>query len=413
MLIHPSRVSGQILIQPSKSYLHRLIICAALSGAKCTIHNVNASEDISATLSALYTMGLCTYKATRNDLVISKGDGRVKGDVDCGESGSTLRFLIGVALTLNEEVTFVGHGRLMERPQSVYEELCKKHNFTFKADNHSITVKGQLKAGPYSLRGGVSSQFITGLCLGLAKTGGKSTIEVTDNLESAGYVDVTLDVLDAFGVNVGIKDNTICVDGRVQHREEIYCPGDWSHAANFACMGAALGGVSLKGLDYPSLQRDSHIISILQNMGAVIECNKNQIVFNGSRLHGVDIDGTNIPDIIPVLAVLAGVCQGSCRIYGIDRLRYKESDRIAATVGLINAIGGNAKEVGDEIIITGVKAYKGGNACACNDHRIAMAAAVASVYADGDIALDEPGCVKKSAPEFWKEFAGLGGSFVF
>lgn len=413
MLIHPSRVSGEILIQPSKSYLHRLIICAALSGGDCTVHNVNASEDISATLSSLYTMGLCTYKATRNDLVISPGDGRIKGAIDCGESGSTLRFLIGIALTLGEEVTFTGHGRLLQRPQSVYEELCKKHSFLFKADDRSVTVKGQLKAGAYCLKGGVSSQFITGLCLGLAMTGGKSTIEITGNLESAGYVDVTLDVLGAFGVNVGMKNNTICVDGRVQPRDEVYCPGDWSHAANFACMGAVSGGVALKGLDYPSLQRDSYIISILQNMGAVIECNKNEIVFNSSRLDGVDIDGTNIPDIIPVLAVLAGVCQGSCRIYGIGRLRYKESDRIAATVGLINAIGGNAKEVGDDIVITGVPAYSGGNACACNDHRIAMAAAAASVYADGDITLDEPGCVKKSAPEFWKEFAGLGGSFVF
>lgn len=410
MLILPNKLAGSVHIQPSKSYLHRLIILSAISGSPCTVENINESDDILATLNGLFTLGLCEYKIQGTSVDITPGNGIVKGPVDCGESGSTLRFLIPLALTMNEEVSFIGRGRLLERPQDVYAALCEKHGFTFIHNADSIIVKGDLKPGTYAIEGSTSSQFFTGLCLALAYTGGSSTIEITDTLESLGYVDVTINTLSAFKVDVEMKNNTIRVNGRVTSPGKIVCPGDWSHAANFACLGAVNGGLSMSGLDTGSFQGDREIIDILISMGAQVLVNSEEIALLPATLSPTNIDGRDIPDIIPVLAVLMGALYGDCIISNIGRLRIKESDRIEATVDLINGIGGCATAGEDYISIYGVGEYTGGNVKTHNDHRIAMAAAVASVYSREPIQIDNDGCVNKSAPDFWNEFTSLGGS---
>lgn len=409
MRIIPNKLNGEILIQPSKSYLHRMLIMAGLSGETVTVRNVNRSDDVLATLNALLMMGIAGYEFSDNSVTISKGDGIIKGKVDCNESGSTLRFLIGVALSMGKEITFVGRGRLLERPQSVYEDLCAENGFAFAHNSSSITVNGKLESGVYRLAGDVSSQFITGLLMGLSCIRGQSAIEIIGNMESVGYIDITIEVMRTFGVNVHRYGNTISICGGIFAPKEVFAQSDWSHGANFAVMGALCGDITVKGLLRHSLQRDCAVIDLLTMMGADIVEDNGNIVFNGGSLKGIDIDGRDIPDIIPVLCVVIGLCEGRHRITGIGRLRIKESDRIKSTCDLINGLGGKAKEENDDIIIDGVKEYCGGKVSSYNDHRIAMAVAVASCRCNGIIELDDGSCVAKSAPAFWNEFIALGG----
>lgn len=407
MKILPKRLSGEIMIQPSKSYLHRMLIMAALSGQVVEIRNVNYSEDIKATLSALSMMGLAEHEKGKDSVTVIPGDGRIKGTVDCGESGSTLRFLIGVALTLGREVVFTGRGRLMERPQTVYEDLCYKYGFTFERDGDMLRVCGRLQEGDYSIAGNISSQFASGLLMALSTIGGK--LEIIGTIESAGYIDITLEVMRKFGTHIHTFGNTFSVERGIIAPKEVTAQGDWSHATNFVCMGAKYGGITIKGLDNHSNQRDKAGVIILRRMGAQITEDEDGVSLAPSELVGTAVRGSDIPDIIPALCVVLGVCNGVHKVSRVGRLRIKESDRIAATCNLINAIGGKAAASDDTITIIGVKEYTGGRVSSCNDHRIAMAAAVASCYSLGPIVLDDGDCVKKSAPAFWQEFASLGG----
>lgn len=409
MKIFPNKLRGEIYIQPSKSYLHRMMIMAALSRQPVEISNVNYSEDIKATLSALEAIGLANYECREDRVKISPGRGNVEAVADCGESGSTLRFLIGVCLTLGKEVVFTGHGRLMERPQNVYAQLCEEHGFSFKRQEDRLSLCGKLSSGSYSMAGNVSSQFISGLIMALSAVEGSSRVDITGEIESAGYLDITLEVMQQFGVDVSMEGKRIYVRGGINAPRTVEAPGDWSHGANFACMGAKSGGVTITGLNALSNQRDRYVIDILRSMGARVKEDGGKISFEPADLKGMDIDGRDIPDIIPDLSVLLGICPGTHKITGIGRLRIKESDRVASTCQLINNIGGKAYANGESITIEGVKSYKGGRVSAYNDHRIAMAAAVASCYCLDIIELDDGKCVSKSAPAFWKEFTALGG----
>lgn len=412
MKINPERLEGTIYLQPSKSYLHRIIIMSALSKRTVRIDNVNYSEDIKATLGALNTMGIAKYERNKSSLLISPGDGKIKGEIDCGESGSTLRFLIALGLTMDRELVFTGHGRLMERPQNVYSELCASLGFLFKQQGDKLKIRGNLEAGEYSLPGNVSSQFISGLLMALSKIDGKSSLNITGKLESSGYVDITCDVLKTFGIYVDRAENKVSVKGGISAPDTIRAQGDWSHAANFACMAAKSGGITLKGLDVKSLQKDRQVIDILKTMGADIVTLQDGAEFLQSEIKGMDIDGRDIPDIIPVLCVLLGVCPGRWTVKNVSRLRIKESDRVEAVCRLINNLGGKAESTENSIIIDGVKHYTGGRVSSFNDHRIAMAGAVASCYSKGIIEIDNGGCVAKSAPDFWKEFLSLGGKIT-
>lgn len=412
MKIMPSKLSGEIRIQPSKSYLHRMIIMAALSKRKVEIHNVNYSDDINATLSALKTMGLADYICKDNSVVISKGDGEIKGIVDCNESGSTLRFLIALGLTMDKDIVFTGRGRLMERPQEVYKDLCQSRGYTFENTGDYLKVKGNLKAGSFSIQGDVSSQFISGLMMALSAYDGESEIVVTGKAESVGYIDITIEVMNMFGVMAKRDRNRIYVNGSIAAPSEVTAQGDWSHAANYACACAKSGGLVLRGLVLNSPQKDCTVVDILKSMGADLIAGEDGIRFESSELSGVDIDGSNIPDIIPVLCVLLGVCEGVHTVRGIGRLRIKESDRIESTCVLINGIGGKVECSEDSITTYGVDSYTGGSVSSYNDHRIAMAAAVASCFSLGIIELDNPACTAKSAPAFWQEFTALGGKIM-
>ncbi|MBQ5851017.1 MAG: 3-phosphoshikimate 1-carboxyvinyltransferase, partial [Lachnospiraceae bacterium] len=264
MKLYPSRLRGEITIQPSKSYLHRMIIMSALSGKRVEINNVNYSQDVLATLLALKAMGLCDYEKKESSVIIKKGRKNPSKVIDCNESGSTLRFLIALGLAMDKELTFIGRGRLMERPLNVYESLCKEKGWDFALNDKVLKIKGSLKAGDYIIRGDVSSQFISGLMMALSKIQGNSTITVTGKMESVGYIDITLEVLRLFGVKAGRNDNIISITGGIAPPKTVTVQGDWSHGANYACIGGKNGGLVLKGLESSSAQRDSSIIDILR-----------------------------------------------------------------------------------------------------------------------------------------------------
>ena len=410
-----SLLSGEITIQPSKSYLHRLIILSGLMGKTIKIKNVNYSDDINATLDCMKNLGLIDYVKNSDSIDILKGNGQLNGTLNCNESGSTLRFMIPLALTMGESVTLCGKTSLMNRPLGLYENLCKDKGFEFTRNGDTLTVNGNLNDTEYTLPCDVSSQFITGILLSMVKNRTCGKITLSGKIESRGYIEITLDVMNMFGIRTSFVDNVIVIEeiNDTYMGEEIFCQGDWSHAGFYACYGALNGGVTLKGLNLDSKQGDSKILSVLKNMGADFEITKdNDIVFRKANLLGIEIDGKEIPDIVPILSMASCLAKGKTRIYNIGRLRFKECDRLNATMECLNKIGGNVEIIDDELHITPVTSFTGGEVTVYNDHRMCMTMAIASCFSTGDIVVDNKDCVKKSAPDFWNEYTKLGGRYV-
>ncbi len=410
--IEKQMLRGSIDIQPSKSYLHRLIIVAGLLGDKLTVKNVNYSNDINATLLAMKNFGLIDYEKKQDEVVISKGNGEVSSKINCDESGSTLRFLLPVALCLNQEIKFFGNGRLLERPMDYYKNLCEELNFVFEQNQEFIKVKGNLQGDSYFVRSNVSSQFVTGMIFAMVKKGGKSKLILEGEITSKGYIDITLDVLRAFNVNTTFIDNEITIDARnPKCPKEVFCEADWSHGAFFAVAGALSNeGVELCGLNLDSLQKDKEIISVLQQFGAKVKVSNGTVKVLKGELKPLNVDVSNIPDIAPIICVLLSFAKGTSLVYNAKRLKFKESDRIQSTYEALKNMGANIEIDGDGFKIVGVDSLQGGcNVKTYSDHRIAMSAAIAGTVCERPIFLDDYECVKKSAPNFWKEFKLLRG----
>ncbi len=396
LTIMPRKLSGEVKIPASKSVAHRLLLCAAFSGEENRLTGFSASEDMMATIRGLRALGADTELS--GDTAVIRPGKVLGGEIDCGESGSTLRFLIPPALALlNGEISFVGHGRLMERPLTPYFDLFAEKRIRWRQEDNRLVLSGKLTAGSYSLSGKVSSQFVTGLLFGLALLKEDSEIRITDRLESRGYVDLTLSALAEAGIKAENQSyQRFLIPGGQKFRPvsgEI--EGDWSQAAFF--LGANFLGCEIRpmGLKCNSLQGDRAVSGILGEM-------KNP----GCLL----VDAAEIPDLIPALAVAAaGRNGGSVRFVNAGRLRMKESDRITSTVRLVRSLGGKAAEGPDYLEIAGTGTLSGGTVDCQNDHRIAMAAAEASCICQNEVKLIGAECVRKSYPVFWEDFARLGG----
>ncbi len=421
--VSPSPLSGRLHVMPSKSASHRAVMMAALAQGETILSPLQLSRDIIATLSCAKSLGLVGDVATtphdhpgfvRTTIL---GGERFAGGLrilDCGESGSTLRFFIPLALDGLGPVQFIGHGRLMQRPLDVYEDLFRPLGVRWDLSDDTLTVEGTLTPGEYALRGDVSSQFITGLLLTLPRLPGDSVIHITTPLESRAYVELTRRVQAMFGVVSHWQDaHTLLVPGR----QKIISPGlahvesDWSHAAFYLTAGclSSSGPLTLTGLDMESAQGDRAIIDILRDMGAIINLHRDTISVCPSRLHGVTVDASQIPDLVPILAVAMAAAEGKSRITGAARLRIKESDRLSAMHAALTACGADVTELPDGLIIRGGKRLHSARIDGCNDHRIVMAMAIASAIAQGDLTITDAQAVQKSAPAFWEEFATLGG----
>lgn len=331
--------------------------------------------------------------------------------VDCIESGNTLRFMIPVAAALGKNVTFIGEGRLPERPIDEYLRLLPEHGVSCTASDGRIplTIEGQLTAGIYEIAGNISSQYITGLLLALPILDGDSKIILTTELQSKPYVDMTIKVMDDYGVKVVEKDYGYFISGNQKYVKRDYVvESDWSQAAFFLVAGAVGGDVTLKGLDLNSAQGDKEIINILKRFGADIDVNEKYIRSRKSALFGTDIDVSDIPDTVPSLAVAAAFAEGVTTIYGGERLRLKESDRIESVVTNLKMLGVKVEEKDDGMVITGGGA-KGAELLGFNDHRIPMAFSIAALCADGETIITDAQSINKTYPTFFDDYNSLGG----
>lgn len=400
--IEPSVLSGSILVPPSKSAAHRAVICSALAGGGNLFEDgvEYLSNDIRATIRAMKTL-------------LSGTDG-TPVQVYCGESGSTLRFLIPVAAALGIPAMFTGEGRLPQRPIGVYLDCLPQHGVKCEtAGGLPLAIHGKLTPGKFILPGNVSSQFITGLLLALPVLDGGSEIRLSTPLESAGYVDMTIDILKDFGIKIEAEENGWIVPGNQSYSVPPYKPykveRDWSQAAFFLAAGTLGGKIRLEGLNPDSRQGDRAAEMLFRSFGADIAWEGKQLAVTPKKRNGIEIDAAQIPDLVPVLAATAALCRGQTRIYNAQRLRIKESDRLAAMADGLTRLGGKVKETEDGLLIDGVKTLHGGEVNGCNDHRIVMAFAIAALKADGCVTIHDAQSVRKSYPDFFEDYNRLGG----
>ena len=406
--IQKSALGGTVTAPPSKSMAHRALICAALAKGESTVTNVAFSQDIAATVRALRAFG-AQIEQSGGEVTVRGGALRApKAPVDCGESGSTLRFLIPLAALLGEPVVFTGHGRLLQRPQTVYERLFAGCGVSFEHTPQAIRVCGRLAPGRYCVAGDVSSQFITGLLLALSLLDGPSELAVTGAFESASYAALTASSMADFGVPVRREGQTFFLSGGAGYRPREYrVEGDWSQAAFFAVLGAAVGGVGVAGLRADSLQGDRAILAILRRAGARIACEDGVYRFEKSALRGGEIDLADCPDLGPVLMALGLLCAGETHIVHARRLRLKESDRIGAMEQEIRRMGGCIASGEDDVTVAG-GALHGAALQAHGDHRVAMAMAVAALASGAEATIDGAEAVEKSYGDFWRDLRALG-----
>lgn len=415
--IEPAKLSGNIRIPPSKSLCHRAIICASLSENESFIKNFIMSEDMTATIGGMKVLGAKIEQLKNEDeeieLRINGGYGKTGDYIDCIESGSTIRFLIPIALIDNKSMTFDGRGKLVTRPLGPYKEMFEKNNikYIYRDEQLPLTVEGCLKSGEYFLEGNISSQFITGLLFTLPLLEGDSKILITTELESKGYVDLTLDMLYKYGICIENRNyKEFIVKGNQKYRKrDYYVEGDFSQAAFWIVAGLIGSSIRCLDLNMKSLQGDKVILDIVEAMGGSIEINEDFVKVYKSDTSGIVIDASQCPDLVPILAVLASVSKGTTRIVNAARVRIKESDRLKAISVELKKLGADIEELEAGLVINGVEKLCGGEVDSWNDHRIAMALAIASIRCEEPVIINNSGAVKKSYPEFWKAFESLGG----
>ena len=406
--ITPRKLSGAVTPPPSKSQAHRLLIAAALSGGVSVLHGLAESQDIQATRRCLSALGAGIEDLPDGALrVHGLGHGIVMAPpyalLDCGESGSTLRFLIPVALLVQGEASFTGRGRLMERPLKPYEDLFREKGVAWKLEDNVLTVNGgrgydalALDSGAYRLPGNVSSQFFTGLLFALPLLNGDSILVSTTPLESRDYLEMTRQALAAAGVTTRWADeNTLCVPGGQAYQPfTATVEADWSQAGFWYAADFLDSQVEIRGLDPDSAQGDKVV---------------SELYWKLARPGDAEIDVSGCPDLLPPLAVMAAVRSGTTRFTNAARLRMKESDRLSTITAALTALGAEVHEEPDRLIIVGKPSLPGGTVDSANDHRIAMMAAIAATGCTGPVTIRGAECVQKSYPDFWEVYRSLGG----
>ena len=410
--IHPGKLSGTVRVPASKSAAHRYLIASALADGLTTVHLDGLNDDIEATLECLMALGALPDYFERKALLIIRPIEGAPGlsrpleglmhkamshvdyaqtlELDCGESGSTLRFLLPVAPALGVRARFVGHGRLPERPNRALTEVLRQHGAAIDSDTLPMNITGGLTPGVYELPGNISSQYITGLLFALPLLNGDSAIRLTTPLQSASYVDMTLEVLRDFGITVTPSDTGWIIPGNQAYRspEDVYVEGDWSAAAFWLAANAMGSDIDVAGVSRRTTQGDRAVEDLL-----------------GQPM----IDASNVPDLVPALAAAAAVLPQKTVITGAERLRLKESDRLQAVSDMLSALGGQVAVTPDGLVIDGGQPLHGGTVDGMNDHRIVMAAAILSTCAEGPVTILGAEAVSKSYPDFFKHFTALGG----
>lgn len=412
----PGPRCGCVKIPASKSQAHRLLIVAALGEGETRLRCDGISKDIAATVACLKALG-AEIREEDGALLVRPIRNLPAGEcrLPCGESGSTLRFLLPVVGALGARAVFVREGRLPERPLSpLDQELCA-HGMTLEAEGALLHCGGKLVPGDYSLPGNVSSQYISGLLLALPKLAGESRLAVTGPLESAAYVTMTEDALRLAGIRFDKHNDVYIINGSQKARlpETLTVEGDWSNAAFFLALGAlSPQGMKVMGMDRRSSQGDRAVLEILRRFGAEIAEEGTDLLIRRGTLRAQVIDAAPIPDLIPVLSVVAAVAEGETHIVNAGRLRLKESDRLRSTTAMLSALGAQIEEQPEGLVIGGKPQLLGGTVDTVGDHRIAMSAAVAASVCTGNVTVEGAECVQKSYPRFWEDYDALFGGEV-
>lgn len=387
--VYGGATSGVVDAIPSKSYAHRIAICNYLSG-KDPKPNCSGftSKDIEVTVE-------CLRALMRGEKVL-----------DCGESGSTLRFMLPLVASKGGEYTLVGHGRLMDRPNDELFKVLSSHGVSaVKTD--CIKVTGKLTPGRYEIRGDISSQYVSGLLLALPTLKEDSEIVLTTPLVSAPYVDITLEVLSSFGVEIARTHTGFKIKGNSVYDGDVKPEGDWSNAAFFLALGAIAGDITVKGLNLNSVQGDKKILEVLKAAGAKIDVGDG-ITVKKSELNAFTLDAEDCPDIVPISAVVAAYAKGVSVIDNVQRLKIKESDRIESTINTLKAFGIRAESDGKKITVYGGQATSG-KVNSYNDHRVVMSAAVLASGAKGSSVILDAQAVNKSYPTFFEDYKKVKG----
>ncbi len=423
-IITKSFLNGTVQAPSSKSVAHRIMICAALSRGKCYIKNVSESNDMDATIGCLETLGAKFTRDGKN-LYLDATDFVKENDpthytLNCKESGTTLRVIIPICAALGLNVTFIGEGRLPHRPLTEYLNLFSKHGVKCTMGNSflPLTISGKLVGEVFEISPKVSSQYVTGLLLAMSLLDNDATLILSSPLVGGQYVDLTTDVMQKFCVDVIKGENSYstkaeskfsCLPQYGDENVGITVEGDWSQAAFFLCAGAVNGDVTVAGLDLDSAQGDKAIIDILKNFGADISQCKDGVRVKKSKLKACTINATDTPDLVPVVALTAVFCDGDTEIYGVERLRFKESDRLLSTCDMIKSLGGEASFTDSDIRIKGQGYLTGGTVKAYNDHRIVMATAACATVCEDKTVIEDAHAVNKSYSDFFDDYLSLGG----
>lgn len=403
-----------IFTPSSKSYIHRYLLSALFAEGESTIDNVSFSNDISATLSCIEELGAKVWVSEdKTQIKVTGANGRKeRASLYCGESASTLRFIIPIATLFADNIEYRGASSLFKRPLDPYFKIFDKNQMSYEFElGEFLKLKGKLTDHTYAVDGSVSSQFVTGLLFTLPNMEYDSKVIIEGTLQSKPYVDITLEVLENSGIEI-INNNyeTFEIKGNQKFKAGNYfSQGDYSQVAFFLVAGCFAGGIECTNMEPRSLQGDRVIVDILRKMGADITTVERGYKVNKSDLKSIGtIDASDFPDIVPILSLACALAEGTTIIKGIERLRIKECDRAFATVDVLSKLGADICEKDGALVIHGKKALKGGRVQSFNDHRMAMTASVASLVSQEKVIIEEPMSINKSYPAFYEDIKSTG-----
>lgn len=417
VIIHKPLSEGTLEVVPSKSITHRALIAAALAEGKSLIRRPLESEDTEATIDMLRALGIVINKTPEGIEVDSKGIQKPSRILFANESGSSLRFLVPVALLSEGEITFDGKSGLKKRPISEYLKVFDQMGVKYQQfdENLPLKISGKMVPGEYKILGNISSQFVTGLLYALPLLNGDSKLLLETPLESKDYVDMTISIQHQFGVEIEEIENGYFIRGNQKYCKKTFdVSGDFSQAAFHIIAGILGANLRLSKLEKNTHQADEKVLEIVKMMGATINYDNGSIKPIPSNTYGRTIDLSQCPDIGPIMAVLCALSDGTSHIINASRLRIKESDRITAIATELNKMGAKISETKDGMIIEGVKNLKSNmNLYSWNDHRIVMALAIAAIKTDGPIRIIGAEAINKSYPTFFEDYVKLKGEISY
>ena len=404
--VSKSRYFGEVKAVPSKSYAHRLIISACLKKGETLIKGVGSSDDVIATARCMNALGASVRLVDGDALV--KGITKVNKGVtlDAGESGSTLRFLLPIVTALGAEANFICRGKLSSRPNDALISALNSNG----AKVSGLNALGKLKSGNYLIDATISSQYITGLLFALPLLDGDSRIIFSGAPVSKNYLEITKDVLDLSNVKYLEEEKGFLIFGNQKYTllDQVTCEGDWSSAAFMLVAGAIGESVKVSGLNLNSKQGDKAVLDVIESFGADIVCEKQSITVTKKENKPFSVNLENAPDLAPILSVLGAFAKGESRLYGVERLRRKESDRLSAIIETLNLAKIKASYNGEFLSIIGGEP-KSANFSGYNDHRMVMSAVLLAGLIDGVSTVSDKEAVNKSYPTFYEDFKKIGG----